>query len=298
MSIMHRPSFYEKYTRCHGQNDRLVDRQSILPDESIMIFAMFALSARFSKASYFDGTDAVTRGNIFAERAAILKDPIIRTVEEPSIEFVKGCVLLSCHCLAAGHISSGAILTSVCVRLAYNLGLNDIDEHQINEDGTVCENDLEDLEVWIRKEELRRLWWAISDLDTFVCTISCQPYGIERRNMRVLLPVSDWSWFGGPRIKPSILLLQPSQTWKSLQSSPHQSARAWFLVSNHLSSCIAEAARRPSQTSPDQVGELESALRCLMLALPVEHQLKDLHVDATNFGDCNWIISTHLMILA
>ena len=295
---MHRPSFYEKYTRRHGQHDGLVDRQVISTDESIMIFAMFALSARFSKASYFDGTDAVTRGNIFAERAAVLKDPIFRTVEEPSIEFIKGCVLLSCHCLAAGQISSGAILTSVCVRLAYNLGLNAIDEDQINEDGTVCDTDLEDLGAWTRKEELRRVWWVISDLDTFVCTILRQPYGIERHNIRVLLPVSDISWYEGPATKSSTLLLQPSQTWKSLQSSPHHSARAWFLVSNHLSSCIAEAARCPSRTSPDQVAELESALRCLTLALPVSYQLKDLHIDATNFEDSNWIISTHLMILA
>jgi len=294
---MHRPSFYKKYMRRHGQSDRLVDRQSIEPDESIMIFAMFAFSARFSKAAYFDGTDPVTRGDTFAERAAVIKDPIIRTVEEPSLKFVKGCVLLSCHCLTAGQISTGAILTSVCVRLAYNLGLNDIDEDQINEDGTVGENEFDDPEAWIRKEELRRVWWAISDLDTFVCTMLCQPYGIERRSMRVLLPVSDLLWFEGLPTKSSILLLQPSQTWKSLQNAPHQSARAWFLVSNHLSSCIADAARRPSRTSSDQVAELESALSCLKLALPANFQFKDLHIDATNFADSNWIISTHLMIL-
>lgn len=295
---MHRPSFYEKYMRRHGQQERLVNRQGMLPDESIMIFAMFALSARFSKAPFFQGTDPVTRGLAFAERAAVIKDPIIRSVEEPSVEFLKGCVLLASHCLTAGQISTGALLTGVCVRLSYNLGLNDIDEDQINEDGTVDEIDLDDSEAWIRKEELRRVWWAISDLDTFVCTVLCQPYGIERRNMRVLLPVSDFWWFEGLPTKSSVLLSQPSQTWKSLQGSPDQSARAWYLVSNHLSSCIADAARRASRTSPDQVIELESALSCLRLALPPTFQLKDLHIDATNFAESNWIIATHLMILA
>ncbi len=295
---MHRPLFYDKYVRRHGQNERLVDRQSIVSDESIMIFAMFAFSARFSKAAYFDGTDPTTRGEVFAERAAVIKDPIIRTVEEPSLEFVKGCVLLSCHCLTAGQMSTGAILTSVCVRLAYNLGLNDIDGDQINEDGTVDENDLDDSEAWVCKEELRRVWWAISDLDTFVSTILCQPFGIERRNMRVLLPVSDFLWFERLPTKSSVLLLQPSQTWRSLKGSPHQSGRAWYLVSNHLSSCIADAARLPSRTSSDQIDELESALSCLKLALPANFQLQDLHIDATNFADSNWIISTLLMILA
>lgn len=295
---MHRPSFYQKYLGHHGQQERLVNRRDMQPDESIMIFAMFALSARFSKAPFFEGTDPVTRGLVFAERAAVIKDPIIRSVEEPCVEFLKGCVLLASHCLTSGQISTGALLTGVCVRLAYNLGLNDIDEDQIREDGTVDEIDLDDPDVWVRKEELRRVWWAISDLDTFVCTVLCQPFGIERRSMRVLLPVSDFWWFEGIPTKSSALLPRPSQTWKSLQSSPDQTARAWYLVVNHVSSCIADAARRACRTSPSQVMELESALSCLRLALPASFQLKDLHIDATNVAESNWIIATHLMMLA
>lgn len=293
---MHRPSFYHKYMRRRGQKGCLVERQHILPDESIMIFAMFALSARFSRAEYFEGTDPVNRGDAFAEHAAVIKDPLIRTVEEPSIEFLKGCVLLCCHSLTAGQISNGALLTGVCVRLAYNLGLNDIDDDQIDEDDNFRENSL-DAKAWLHKEELRRVWWAISDLDVFVCTITCQPFGIERSTMRVLLPVSDASWYFGLATKASILRLQPSQTWKSLRDSPQQSARNWFLVSNHLAACIADATRCPSRTSPDQIIEFEGALSCLKLMLPASFQMKDLQIDPKNFAEGNWIISTHLMLM-
>lgn len=295
---MHRPSFFNRYIRRHGQESRLVDRQSLPPDHTIMIFAIFALSARFSKAPYFDGTDPVTRGATFAERAAIIKDPILRTVEEPSIELLKGCVLLASQCLTAGQMSTGAILLSVCVRYAYNLGLNDLDDDQICEDGTVEIDNADDPEAWIRKEELRRVWWTISDLDTFLCTVSSHPFGIDRQSMRVLLPVSDHSWFEGVPTKSSVLLLHPLQTWKSLQHSATQPARAWFLISNQLSSSVADAARRPSGTPPEQVAELENALGCFKMALPASFQLKQLHVDDGNFVESHWIISTHLMILA
>jgi hypothetical protein len=298
MGIIHRPLFYQRYEQRKGQTECLVDRDKITPTESIMIFAMFALAARFSTAAFFEASDPVVRGDVFAERAAVIKDPILRTVEEPSLEMMKGCVLLACYCLTAGRLPSGAVLTSACVRMAYNLGLNAIDEDQIRDDGTVDEIDLQSPEDWIHKEELRRLWWAITDLDTFVCTLSCQPYGVDRRRMRVLLPVSDTSWYEGVPMRSSALLFDSRQTWKTLHGLPHQSGRNWFLVSNHLIFCIAEAALQPSRLSEDQLTELESALSCLRLALPANFQLKTLFIDANNIAEGNWIISTHLMVLA
>ncbi|RVX74537.1 hypothetical protein B0A52_01663 [Exophiala mesophila] len=298
LPIMHRPSFFNRYIRRHNQQDRLVEPQSLPTDHIIMMLSMFALSARFSKAACFDGIDPVTRGIAFAERAAVLKDPIIRTVEEASTELLKACVILASHCLTAGQMASGAVLLSVCVRFAYNLGLNDLDDEQICEDGTVENDDLDDSEAWVRKEELRRVWWAISDLDTFLCTVSSHPFGLDRQSMRVLLPVSDELWFKGVPTKSSVLLLHPSQIWKSLQNSNTQPARTWFLMSNQLSSSVADAARRPSNTSPEQVAELESALGCFKMAMPASFQLKQLHFDDSNFAECHWILSTHLMIMA
>lgn len=294
--IMHRPSFYDKYMQRCGQHGCLVSRQSVSADESIMIYAMFALTARFSKADFFGDTDVVDRGETFAAKAAVIKDPLLRTLEEPSLDFLKGCLLLSCHSIAAGQISAGALLTAACVRMAYSLGLNGIDDDHFEDDGTYIEKNL-DSEAFVHREDLRRVWWALSDLDTFVCTISCQPFGIERRNMRVLLPVSDVSWFSGRATRSPVMRLQPSQIWKTLQDPTPQPARNWFLVSNHLASCIADTARWPSRPTLDQITELEGSLSCLRLMLPTDFQLRHLQIDAQNFVEGNWIISTHLMFM-
>ena len=44
--------------------------------------------------------------------------------------------------------------------------------------------------------------------------------------------------------------------------------------------------------------QLEKDLTCLKLAYPTNFQLSLVSMDDTNFGELNWILSTHLMVLA
>ena len=299
LPILHLPQFYKKYVRVDGRCGRVVDRQSVNDHEAVLINCMFALAARFSNASFFMDTEPVARGDVFAERAAAIKDPILKVIQEPSLDFVKGCVMLTFYYLTAGQPAPGALLTSVCVRFAYDLGLNEIDdEDQTSDDGDVQGAQYEDPALWVDKEELRRLWWAIYELDCFVSTLSCQPYAVAHGEMKVLLPVSDHAWFRGSPIGSSYLIPHPDAIWKSLQGSPNQSPRAWYLVTNFLKSCFADAARQPRQSAPGRQEELENDLACLKMALPAEFQLRSMIMDETNFGDSNWVISIHCMVLA
>lgn len=234
------------------------------------------------------------RGDVFAERAAAIKDPILKVVEEPTVDFVKGCVMLAFYNLTAGKAGPGAMLTSLCVRFAYDLGLDAIDED--DHDHLVVTP--EDVNAWVSKEELRRLWWTIYELDCAVSTFSCQPYGIERGGIKTFLPVWDHHWFNGLPIGSAYLSQTSSEVWKSLQGSPNQSPRAWYLVTNYLKSCLADAARQSRRQTPENQAEFETALACLKLSLPTNFQLRCFNIDDSNFGDGNWIISTNFMILS
>jgi hypothetical protein len=263
-----------------------------------MIYSMFAMAARFTNSVHVEGVPVTDRGEAYANRAASMKDSIIKTLQEPSVEFVKGCVILAFYNLVAGQIGPGSVLTSVCVRFAFDLALDEVDEDQMEEDGSLTsEAPDETPDSWLRKEEFRRLWWSIWELDTFVCTLSCQPYTIERSGMKVLLPAPDYNWLCGIPMRSAFIDHRPETVWKSLQGSPNQSARAWFLLANYLKSHIIWNARRPSQYATTTKRGLETALCNLKLSLPPDFHLRSLFLDWENYEQGNWIISTHLIII-
>lgn len=304
LPLLHLPRFYDRYTRIEDGHGRIVDRQNVNNQEAILILGVFALAARFSTASVFANTEPSMRGDMFASRATILKDYEIKDVREPSLDFVKGCILLAFHTLGEGQTSTGALLVSVCVRFAYDLKLDGIDDddddvvESVDNEVLVQERTSDELEAWVSKEELRRVWWAIYELDTFASTLSIQPYGIERGEIKVLLPVSDENWFQRRPISSAHLNQCPGTIWKSLERSDNQTPRAWFLVTNYLKSCLADATRQTKRNQMEMREQLEKDLTCLRLAYPTNFQLSLVSMDDTNFGELNWILSTHLMVLA
>ena len=284
--------------RREGQTSTIVSRSVVPNDDAFMLYGMFAIGARFSTSPYFQSMDPVDRGEVYANRAAVLKDTIIKKIQQPTLEFLKGCVILAFYCFTAGQIGPGSVLTSVCIRFAYDLSLDEIDEDQMNDDGSLNKEIFDrSVDSWVRKEELRRLWWSIWELDTFAATLSCQPYGIERGEMKVLLPVPNDNWFSGLPMRSAFINHRPETVWKSLQGSPNQSARSWFLLANYLMSCIAFAGRQSSRSSTSTKPGLETAVCNFKLSLPVKFQLRSLFLDKNNFEEGNWIISTHLMII-
>jgi hypothetical protein len=299
LPILHRPQFYQKYVRTEARCIQFLDRQSVSDPEAVLINCIFALAARFSRSNFFAYTNPGARGDVFAERAAAVKERILKMIEEPALDFVKGCVMLAFYNLTAGQAAAGSLLTSLCVRFAYDLGLDAIDdEFNTNEGAAYHDVPLEDANTWVHKEELCRLWWVIYELDCAVSTFSCQPYGVERGGIKVFLPASDHHWFNKLPLRSSFLIQTPSGIWKSLQTCENQNPRAWYLVTNFLKSCFADIARQPRRNTPEHQAELENALACLKLALPVDFQLRSFHMYDNNFGDGNWVISTHFMILS
>lgn len=281
-----------------GQTCVIVERSTVSEDEAFMIYCMFSLSARFSKSVHFEGIPIPERGSLYANRASTMKDSIMKTIDSPTLEFVKGCVMFAFYNLVEGQFGPGSILTSVCVRFVYDLSLDETDEDQLDEQGKLISDPLpESVESWLKKEERRRLWWSIWELDTFVATLSFQPFGIERGEMKVLLPAPDYNWLCEIPIGSAFIDHRLETVWKSLQGSPNQSARAWFLVTNYLKSTIVSILRRPSRHAKVSKVDLESALCNLKLSLPADFHLRSLFLDWDNYEQGNWIVATHLMII-
>ena len=97
-------------------------------------------------------------------------------------------------------------------------------------------------------------------------------------------------------MKSAFIDHRPESLWKSLRGSPNQTARAWFLLANYLKSEIIVAARQRSSTTIRE--SLEAALCNFKLALPSEFELRSFFLDSHVHGDGNWVIATHLIVVA
>jgi hypothetical protein len=286
LPLLHRPRFYEKYVDRPSDQKLIVDSLSV--EERLLFKCIFALAARHSNSSAFAGLDRLERSHQYAEEARVLYEEARTAVDPPNLCYLQGCILLAFYWYASGPCAKGWILSGVCVRLAYDLDLSRVDEEDW--DG--------DTEEWICREELRRAFWLVWELDTFGSTVSRRPYSIDRRRIAVLLPASDEAWFAGTPVSSSKLEADPSKAWKSLQNCENQDERAWFLIANFLMAILHDLTNRRDATSAEERLELENSFSCFKLSLPPAFNLETgiFYFDANTFPRSNWIISTHLMM--
>jgi hypothetical protein len=292
--IFHRPRFYAQLAQRPAE-----ERFTALSIESAFILnGMFALAARFSTSGFFSGIPVKERGDGFALQAQSLYQDCIRAseLEIPSLAYLQGAILLNFYQSVSGPNARTWVLTGLCCRLAYDLGLNTLDDDILGKSQTK-EVQWSSVEDWVQREELRRAWWSVWELDTFSSTLSCRPFTIDRNRMQVLLPAPDKEWFSETPIASAGIGSTPLSAWKSLQGSPNQDVRAWFLVCNFLMELAHEMSQKTS-ISPQVKRDMESALSCFALVLPGEFHLSSgsLIFDEENYTKSNWIIATNLML--
>lgn len=295
LPLLHKPSFltfYMNRLQC-GKNSL----DSLAVDERLLLCCMFALSARYSNSAEFADIHPTLRGNRFSAMARVLYDQA-RNLQPPSITLLQGCILLSFCQYTSEFSSHGWIVVGVCVRLAYELGLSDIDDDDDDNGDSDSDSQMATSFTTLEKEERRRAWWLVWELDTFGSTVSRRPYAIDRRRMKVMLPISDEAWFSGRATSSSRLNTRPGESWKSLKGDENQDARAWFLVANHLMACTHEHMHHRRGTLENDKVILENEVSCFRLSLPSKLQLgsAQLHTDAGPSTQYNWIIGIHLML--
>jgi hypothetical protein len=259
-------------------------------DDSLLLYSIFAMSARYSTHPRLANVPSNKRGQRFAERARDVYTQG-RSLRTPSLTYLQGCILLAFYFYTSGPTAQGWIFIGVCVRMAYELRLAEIDDDNwapVTPVGPV------------EKEEMRRAWWLVWELDTFASTVSRNPYAIDRKRMSVTLPISDEAWFSDVDVPSAELNSQPGQSWRSLHGSVNQDERAWFLVANSLMATIHDRLQQKQDISADEKLTLENEVCCFKLALPSSLRLDidTLTFTPSTFARCNWVIGTHLMLMA
>ncbi|KAH7083600.1 fungal-specific transcription factor domain-containing protein [Paraphoma chrysanthemicola] len=287
LPILHKTRFFRRYGDRLNNVDPFKDLAS---DEALLLSTAFSLAARFSSHDLLAHTPAVDRGQDFFETASDYLSKC-RALTSPTLAYLQGSIMYSFYSYNRGVFLQGWIHTAVCIQLAYELGLDSMDD----EDSNAVQ-----YKTWSEKEEMRRAWWLVWELDTFGSIVSSRPSMIDCTRMSVFLPVSDEQWFSDVEMTSARLLTNPGTCWKSLDHSENQSARAWFLVANHLQSLIQTSRQRKDGISPEMQIRLENDISCTKLAFPPSMLLD---TDRANSGaadkhDKNWVIGTHIMLLS
>ncbi|KAH7147328.1 fungal-specific transcription factor domain-containing protein [Fusarium sp. MPI-SDFR-AT-0072] len=277
LPLLHRPRFFSAFMK----ND-VFDKRSHSNTEALLLCGMFALAARHSKNTWFQGTQAPDRGQAFVEQANTYYEKC-QSDQGPTIDYLQGCILLAAYEYASAPSHRAWILAGVCVRLAYDLNLCNIDEQDDSRD-------------WSLLEEQRRAFWIAWELDSFGSNISKRPSAINRSMMIVKLPVGDEAWFSNQVVDSPVVDPRPSEAWKILLNSPNQDPRAWFLVANILLSVLSEFAAGRFTCQQDKE-ELIDIITCFSIVVSQRFSLESLELSSSdNAARHNWIIGIHLML--
>ncbi|PKK52267.1 hypothetical protein CI102_2338, partial [Trichoderma harzianum] len=288
--LLHRPNLL----KCLYSGSLLTERHSPL-----LLNALFALAAKFtddprvhsfdlSLAQCFSGAESPgtahtrktsrrERGRGFSRRAGeLLQDTAheyenleldANMADKPSILLIQGAVLLSYAELSRGAVHRAYSLISKCVRIAYDAGLDRIDS--VENAQSIDHISSHQTTDW-RKEELRRAWWCIWELESFVCNILCRTQITNLTNCQTKLPMDDLDWFDGTEI-PSYFLPSNFEQWSRLDiASTRISILAHRIVALHFLLAIVGLEVKESSDLSTAYAEIERCVTIWRKSLPLE----------------------------
>jgi hypothetical protein len=271
------------------------DDKPVLPiEQALLIYGMMALSARFSNLPEFSGVARKQRGREFARQSGHILTHILMNsdLDTPSLTFLHGCSLAAVYWLACAPNGRAWFLVGICVRIAYSLSLNTIDD-----DLRVPEAQPIPVDEWTRREELRRAWWLVVECDNFASIVQCRPLTIDRTRMHVHLPSKDEFWLSGKPCTSAFLDDDILLSWKQLKSSSNRNPHAWYLLVNQLLIRGHEMSLK-SRISVEDRRDLQDAIQSVAMSLPQEFQLSRdiISFEEDSVDHDNWVIALHLML--
>jgi hypothetical protein len=292
LQLFHQPKFYRDYVQVENENKYT----RLSKEDALVIYGMLALSARYSSLPYFDGINTKDRGTKFSRWAQeICYDAIRNAPCKPSLLWLQGAILLSYYNQSCRPALGCDLTVAACVRWAYDLELNRIDEYELYP--TDSSRAAPTAEQWVTKEEQRRAWWVVWELDAFDSVSSRRPFSIDRNRIFVLLPVSDEAWLTGTPVESATLNPDLLQCWKVLRDSPNQSERAWFLTSNFIAVQALELSQQ-RQVPQKSIDDIETVVSCFSLLFHDKfgNSFNQLTFNENDPSRSNWIVLSRLMI--
>ncbi|KAK1856980.1 hypothetical protein CCHR01_00323 [Colletotrichum chrysophilum] len=289
LPLLHRPGFYSRYMT--DENSQFAVTSLYSPEDTLILYSMFALAAHHSSNPYFQDVRTAERGKELIKMAKQSYKQLRETADGASLPYLQGCALLAAYMYTSGPSHQAWVLTGICVRLAYDLDLCDMDDEP---------EEYKDADEWARLEEKRRAFWVVWELDTFGSTLSNRPCAISRSNMAVQLPVSDEAWFANQPVQSSKLDPLPAKAWKSLTDCDNQSERAWFIIANFLMARVFDPHMRRASSRDSEHDELSGSITCFYLSMTARFgiEMTPLFFDNSSFARCNWVIGAHILVNA
>ncbi|KAK5021130.1 hypothetical protein LTS07_011217 [Exophiala sideris] len=293
--LLHQPGVLVQYSSGIWNDEQ--DPTHLDFESALLLNGIFALAARFDERDGSWPSSHRIRENVFGTTAQALFDIANRerADEHLSLKYLQGCILLTYFQLTSRPSFQAWVLIGLCSRIGHALSL-----HQIDRDSTPSRQQQISDQEWSDKEEQRRAWWVIVQMDNFASYIGGRPPNIDLRRADVLLPVSDEDWFD-LRPSPSALVSyeSPATSWSSLVDTENQDAYAWFLVGNGLCRAAQEEFEKRDR-SRERLIIIQSAIQCFLLGLPPRLRLSlgNMVFGERTFRETNWIIATHLVILS
>lgn len=189
------------------------------------------------------------------------------------------------------------------IRIAYELRLHLIDlPLKLSPTST----DSDSVDVWIAKEERRRAWWTLWELEVFAGFIRKCPLAMDIRQHATLLPSDDTRWFKGEKSPSCFLEPDPVLRWKTLKRSDNEGGRAWFIVINSLlndahfltnasvpvdnfgeeDSTSYAPHHSTSKQMADQASKLavlDNCISCFEMSLPQQFRFRPEHLRSSSF---------------
>ncbi|EXJ56337.1 uncharacterized protein A1O5_12604 [Cladophialophora psammophila CBS 110553] len=130
-----------------------------------------------------------------------------------------------------------------CVRIAHEIELH-LTDSSLQGKSLLEQKAL--AESWSRKEEQRRAWWLLWELDVFASTVRRRPASIHDGEHAVLLPVSEKSWFEDRYQASCFLDPDPLHRTRKLLECGNSNGKAWYIV---VSSLVRDAHTTANPTS-------------------------------------------------
>ncbi|KAH9204442.1 fungal-specific transcription factor domain-containing protein [Leptodontidium sp. 2 PMI_412] len=201
---------------------------------------------------------------------------------EPMFPLIQAVIMLSYAELVSGKINRAHSLLSTCVRMAYDLGLDQVDGIGIKQPDRAH---FRDNERSLRLEELRRGWWCLWELESFVCAIRCLPRMIDTTMCYTKLPIDDVDWFED-KIIPSVFLPGSHDQWLQQWCAEQcTSLLANRIISLHFVLALVELASHGETMSNSHIhvhSKIEQSATIWSKGLPAKFKLESRQVHAPN----------------
>ena len=240
-----------------------------------MLYAMFALSARHSSENevlkHSQGHSYLA-GDIFARRA---KTTIANNEDSDkpiTLDDLKTTILLCVYDYTSNPGRKAWISAGNVVRMAYELGLHQIDTPTRDEVGSVSA--LSEL----AKEERRHIWWCVWKLDAWVGISGGTPFVVDEQVVCTAFASSSSMELADGKVGPSSQMFHNSNVGKlwclmrDLQTSNEAKGDNMFIVANAImrETAIIRALRSHSSTKAFEDRHIIAinALSAIKLSLP------------------------------